>query len=90
MAMKSILVALVLMLVVLTATPALAGWGYAVYGGYWAAPVYAYPAPVMVPAPVVAAPTYAYPAVVPAPVFVRPRYLPYGQPIRNVVRVVVP
>lgn len=51
---------------------------YAPAVSYYAPAVAAYPAPV-----------YAYPAY-PVPVVVRARVYPYGQPVRNVVRVVLP
>jgi hypothetical protein len=70
-----------------------------VYPSYAAAPVYAYPAPVVVSGPqVVYAPYVAGPVVVPAPVFVgRPvvvgptgKVYIVGRPVRNVVRAVLP
>ena len=56
------------------------------YNAYYAPPAVAYP--VAVPAPVYAypAPVYAYPA----PVVVRAKVYPYGQPVRNVFRAVLP
>lgn len=72
-----------------------------VYSYYPVGPVYAYPAPVLYPvAPVFYPPAPAlvyprrvvYPAGVlaPAPVVVRTKVFVRGQPVRNVVRAVVP
>jgi hypothetical protein len=101
--MKSLLVALVIVLAM--GSTALAGHGYVVaypapvpVAAYYAppAPVYVAPAPVpyyayyapavtAYPVPV-PAPVYAYPA----PVVVRAKVYPYGQPVRNVIRAVLP
>ena len=65
---------------------------------YPGAPVYAYPAPVVVPGPqVVYSPVLTGPVVAPAPVWVGPPgvvvrgkvYIP-GRPVRNAVRAVLP
>jgi hypothetical protein len=70
----------------------------------YAAPVYAYPAPyytyrvpVVAPAPYVAySPLVQAPVLAPAPVVFGPRVVvrtkvyPFGQPVRNVVRAVLP
>lgn len=90
--MKGIVTVIALAVLLLSVSTASAHWGYRVY--YPVAPVYAYAAPVAVPvapvvapAPVVAtAPVvYPYPAAV-----VRGRVYYYGEPVRNVVRVVLP
>jgi hypothetical protein len=97
--MKSLIAALVLVLVV--ASSASAGWAYVgpapVVYGYWpsVAPVYSYPyaapyvvaRPVYEPAPVYYGPApvvYGYPYAVPARVFVP------GQPVRNLLRATLP
>jgi hypothetical protein len=98
--MKTLIIALTAVL--LLSSTAYGGWyvgptaGYAYYPGV---PVYAYSAPVVVPAPYVAySPVWAAPMVAPAPVWVgRPVvvgpagkvYIP-GRPVRNAVRAVLP
>ena len=65
---------------------------------YWpTAPVYAYPAPVVVapsatvPPLVVAPPPVLVPAAVyPAPAVIRAKVFYYGRPVRNTVRVLAP
>jgi hypothetical protein len=95
--MKSLIAALVVVLFV--ASSASAGWAYVapapVVYGYWpdVAPVYAYPAPVMVARPIVAAPPVYYgpaPVVYGYPYVVRPRVYVPGQPVRNVLRATLP
>jgi len=92
--MKNLLIAVAVLLAL--GSTAYGGWyvgpsvGYAYYPG---TPVYAYPAPVVVPGPQV---VYS-PVVVPAPVVVAPRpvvvgpsgkvYVP-GRPVRNTLRAI--
>jgi hypothetical protein len=93
--MRQLLLASVIVL--LACSTASADWGYVaapgervVYYSWPAAPVYSYPAPVVVASPVIA----PIPAVVPAPVIysgpvlVRPRLFP--GPWRGAYRVIVP
>jgi hypothetical protein len=97
--MKTLLAALAMVLVM--GSTAMAAHRYVVaypapvpVVAYYAAPapVYAAPAPVPYyayyapPAVAVPAPVYAYPA----PVVVRAKVYPYGQPVRNVLRAVLP
>jgi hypothetical protein len=91
--MKTLVVAIALAVVLLCSSTVMAGWAYVapvrVYSYYPAAPVYAYPQTVSMP--VVAAPVYApAPVVYPYPAVVRTKVYFYGQPVRNVVRAVVP
>jgi hypothetical protein len=98
--MKTLLVAVAALL--LLGSTAYGRWYVAptvVYQNYAAAPVYAYPAPVVVAGPqVVYAPYAAGPVMVPAPVVVsRPvvvgptgKVYIVGRPVRNVVRAVLP
>jgi hypothetical protein len=98
--MKNLIIAVAVFLML--GSTAFGGWyvgptyGYAYYPG---APVYAYPAPVVVPGPrVVYSPIVPGPVVAPAPVWAaRPVvvgpagkvYIP-GRPVRNAVRAVLP
>ena len=98
--MKGLIIAVAVVLML--GSTAYGGWyvGPTVGYSYYApAPVYAYPAPVVVARPhVVYSPVIAGPVVAPAPVWVgRPVvvgrygkvYLP-GRPVRNAVRAVLP
>jgi len=95
--MKRVLMALIAGVVVLSASSALADWGYvgptevyAYYPYFAPAPVYAYPVPVVVARPVVPvfAPVWVGPAapVYYGPVWGRPRVFVPGQPLRNAIR----
>jgi hypothetical protein len=98
--MKTLISALVIVLLI--GSTSFAGWyavGPTVVQAYYPAPtVYAYPAPYVSYMPVVApAPYVSYmPVVAPAPVVVRPaavvraRVFYPGQPVRNVLKAVVP
>jgi len=98
--MKNLLIVVAVLL--LLGSTAYGGWyvGPTVgYRYYAAAPVYSYPAPVLVPGPqVVYSPVVAAPLVVPSPVVVgRPvvigpagRVYIVGRPVRNAVRAVLP
>ena len=102
--MKNLLIAVAVLL--LLGSTAYGGWyvGPTVgYSYYAAAPVYAYPAPAVVPGPqVVYSPIMAPPVLAPAPVMVAPlvgrpvvvgpagkAYI-VGRPVRNAVRAVLP
>lgn len=96
--MTRLVAVIALAVILLGVSTASAQWGYVapvrVY--YPVAPVYAYAYPQTVAMPVVADPVVApAPVVVPAPVVypypvIRGRVYYYGQPVRNVVRAVVP
>jgi hypothetical protein len=99
--MKTLLIALGVVLLI--GSTSFAGWHVrpAVVQAYYpGVPVYAYPAPYVSYMPVAPAPyaygAYGVPAVAPVPVVVGPaavvrtRVLYPGQPVRNVVKVVVP
>ena len=105
--MKTLIAAL--LIVLLLGSTSFAGWHVVptvVRAYYPVAPVYAYPAPVVVaPAPYVSymplavpAPAYAYgpPVIAPAPVIVgrpavvRAKVYYPGQPVRNTLKAVVP
>jgi hypothetical protein len=90
--MKRLLWMVAVMLVLLAASTASAGWGHGVpvtvYSFYPVGPVYAYPQVVAVP---VAPPPLLVPAAVvyPAPpAVVRARVSYHGRPVRNTIRVV--
>ncbi len=97
--MRNLLIAVAVVLML--GSTAYGGWyvGPTVGYAYYPAPVYAYPAPVVVARPYVAyAPVMAAPMVAPAPVWVgRPvvvgpagkAYI-VGRPVRNAVRAVLP
>jgi hypothetical protein len=97
--MRKFVVAMAVVLLLASTAMAQGGWYIGprvVYAPV--APVYAYPAPVVVASPqVVYSPIVPAPVIAPAPIVVGPpgvviypRYYIPGQPVRNVLRAVAP
>ena len=97
--MRNLVIALAVVLLLASTATAFGGWyvGPRVVYAVAHAPVYSYPAPVVVSPPQVVYSPVTGPLVAPAPVvvgppavIVGPRFYVPGQPVRNVLRAVAP